>query len=618
MKLSHNLASVVRKLRVVAFGGHVEISSTEVSLPESTAALGALALRAGLAGLLLLGAASGSRAQTVTEFPLPNNNSAPQGIAVGPDGALWFPEETGNGVIGRIATDGTIAEFPLNLSLPAGVVPGLNSITAGPDGALWFTISFANAIGRITTSGAVSEFPLPRPSSQPSAITAGPDGALWFTETNQSKVGRMTTSGSVTEFAVPCCGGGGDQITVGSDGNLWFTQPTAVDIIRMTTAGAATTFADPNRGFPQGITAGPDGALWYADESIAQIRRISTAGVISGFAVPRAGNGNVNQPGPITMGPDGAFWFTTGNGGMIGRMTVTGTFTLTLVSGLEPILNAIVAGPDGALWFTDEGNSAIGRIPALVNNSPLVAAVLPTSRSVQVGHTATAFATIINSGGAALSGCAIAPFPVAASFTYQTTNPTTNALTGSPNTPTGIAAGASQSFVIAFSPNAPFTPANIILGFDCAGTDAASSDPGLNTLLLSASATPVPDIVALAASGDPGIVDIPGANGAGAFAVATVNVGASGSITASANTGSATLPVTLTLCQTNPQTGACLASPSASVATTINANDTPTFGIFVAGAASVPFSPAINRIFVQFTDSGGTVRGETSVAVRTQ
>ena len=48
---------------------------------------------------------------------------------------------------------------------------------------------------------------------------------------------------------------------------------------------------------------------------------------------------------------------------------------------------------------------------------------------------------------------------------------------------------------------------------------------GVSTLLLSASNTPVPHIVALAASVDPGYVDLPGANGAGAFSVASVNVG---------------------------------------------------------------------------------------------
>ena len=51
--------------------------------------------------------------------------------------------------------------------------------------------------------------------------------------------------------------------------------------------------------------------------------------------------------------------------------------------------------------------------------------------------------------------------------------------------------------------------------------------------------------------------------------------------------------------------------------TTINANATPTFAVFVQGSGNVPFDPAANRIFVRFS-SGGVTRGSTSVAVRTQ
>jgi probable HAF family extracellular repeat protein len=263
-------------------------------------------------------------------------------------------------------------------------------------------------------------------------------------------------------------------------------------------------------------------------------------------------------------------------------------------------------------------NHCDGPCPDLTTQ-PL-AAVLPASRSVTVGGTpATAFATIINPGPGAATGCGVAPeTALPANFTYQTTDPHTNALTGTANTPVAIAAGGSQSFVIAFTPTAAFLPTSVALRFACSGMIAAPVTSGLDTLLLSGSATPVPDVVALAASGDPGIVDIPGASGAGAFAVATVNVGAAGSITATANTGSATLPVSLSLCQTNPQTGACLATPAKSATTTMNANATQTFGIFVSGSGNVPFSPAVNRVFVQFADSNGVVRGSTSVAVRTQ
>jgi hypothetical protein len=168
------------------------------------------------------------------------------------------------------------------------------------------------------------------------------------------------------------------------------------------------------------------------------------------------------------------------------------------------------------------------------------------------------------------------------------------------------------------TPTGASAPAEVQISFMCGNGAPAPTNVGLDTLLLSASTTPVPDIVALAASNDPGIVDIQGATGDGDFAVATVNLGAAASITATANTGSVGLPVTLSLCQTNPASGACLAAPSASVTTTIATNATPTFGIFVTGGGTVPFAPATNRITVQFTDSTGAIRGATSVAVETQ
>ena len=182
-----------------------------------------------------------------------------------------------------------------------------------------------------------------------------------------------------------------------------------------------------------------------------------------------------------------------------------------------------------------------------------------------------------------------------------------------------IAAGAAQSFVLALTPTAPFPPTEVQFSFNCANSDPAQINVGLNTLLLSASLTSVPDIVALeATSTNDGIVNIGGTNGTGAFAVATVNLGASGSITASADTGAATLPVNISLCQTDPANGQCISGIGPSVTTQINANATPTFGIFVQGNGTVPFDPAANRVFVRFKDGGGVTRGSTSVAVRTE
>ncbi|HSF56803.1 MAG TPA: hypothetical protein VLD83_01905 [Candidatus Binatia bacterium] len=283
----------------------------------------------------------------------------------------------------------------------------------------------------------------------------------------------------------------------------------------------------------------------------------------------------------------------------------------------DELMEPFYAGPKDNIGLTSELFRDLGWV---ITPPTVVSAVLPNSRSVLVDASAAAFATIINAGPGIAIECGIAPITtIPATFFYQATNPFTNQIIGTPNTPVSIAAGAAQSFVFAFTPTAPFAPTDVQLSIDCANSAPSSIITGLNTLLLSASATPVPDIVTLAATlNNDGIVNILRATGTGVFAAAIANVGVGGAITGSADTGAAALPVSISICETNPGTGACLASPASSVTTTINANATATFGIFVAGAGDVPFDPAANRIFVRFKDAGGVTRGSTSVAVRTQ
>jgi streptogramin lyase len=82
------------------------------------------------------------------------------------------------------------------------VMPGsLAAIASGPDGNLWFTDQTNNIVGRITPQGMQREFPhvAGRPSS-PRGIVAGPDGNLWFTDFD--RIGQITTTGSLVEFSV--------------------------------------------------------------------------------------------------------------------------------------------------------------------------------------------------------------------------------------------------------------------------------------------------------------------------------------------------------------------------------------------------------------------------------
>ena len=249
----------------------------------------------------------------------------------------------------------------------------------------------------------------------------------------------------------------------------------------------------------------------------------------------------------------------------------------------------------------------------------LVSAVLPVSRAVEVGVPATAFATIINAGSQTATGCGITlATPVSGTFTYQTTDPSTNAVTGVPDTPTDIAAGASQSFVVSLTPDRELAPTEIAFDFDCDSTEPAALAPGVNTLLVSVSGDAGPDIVALAATAPaPGIVDVPGVGETGAFAVATFNVGAPGRMTVSTDTGDAAVAADVVLCPSDPTTGACLADPAASVTLDIASGETPTFSVFPQARLGIPFDPAANRVYVRFRDAEGLVRGSTSVAIRT-
>jgi hypothetical protein len=280
------------------------------------------------------------------------------------------------------------------------------------------------------------------------------------------------------------------------------------------------------------------------------------------------------------------------------------------------LLNLIVSG-----FFIDPAFAQPGSGAA----TSIVAAMLPSSRSVQVGTTATAFATIINAGGVTATSCGIDLLSsIPANFSYQTTDPGTNALIGTPDTPVDIAAGKLQTYVFSLTPIAPIAPIEIEFTFDCSNTNPATTIVGVNTLQFTVSATPVPDIIAMAAGtkgGMAGTVVIPYSDPrTGAFAAATTNLGTSGSITVSADTGNAMLPMTITICQSDPATGACLAAPTSTVTLTINTNEMPTFNVFVQdnrvnSSGAGLFDPAVYRIYLRFRDLGGITRGSTSVAV---
>lgn len=246
----------------------------------------------------------------------------------------------------------------------------------------------------------------------------------------------------------------------------------------------------------------------------------------------------------------------------------------------------------------------------------LNAAVLPYARAVQVNDTASAFGTVINNGTATANGCSVSlPAGIPAAFSYQTTN-ASNVLVGSPNTPVDIPAGGAQSFVFGIKPTASLFSTEIGLVFDCANSNPAPSYTGLNTLILTASPTPPPDLVAIGATpSNDGVVRLNSPTATGFFATAAVNIGSGGTVTASADDGGNGLPVALQLCETD-SAGEWITCGN-NLVRSVSADQTVYYTVFVTGTGQpISFDPANKRLFLRFSANGQTV-GATNVAVMT-
>jgi glucose/arabinose dehydrogenase len=532
------------------------------------------------------------------------------------------PVPVGNRVYRYTWNGSALVSRQLILDLP--VTPGPNhnggTMTFGPDGKLYVVIGELNRNGQLQNfSGAAA------PDDTGVIFRINDDGSAPSDNPFFNQGGNLAkyfAYGIRNSFGLAF-----DSVT----GKLWDTEngPANYDEINLVEPGFNSGWErvmGPSSRDAQGTTdlvIFPDSH--YADPKFAWFSTVGPTGIVfmngaslgvdyqNNVFVGDINNGNLYR---FRLNPtrDG-FIFTNPNLGDLVADNNAELQEIILGTGFVGITDLKI-GSDGLLYVL---SFSLGKI-FVVSRLSLVAAVLPNSRSVQVGVTATAFATIINGGAGTATACGLLLVTsLPATFSYQTTNPATNQVTGFPDTPVNIAAGGAQTYVFALTPSAPIAPTDVQVDFDCANLNPAAIVPGLNTLLFSASNTPVPDIVALAVTtSNDGILNVPGANGVGAFAVATVNVGAGGSITASADTGTSSLPVNIILCQTDPATGQCISSIASSITTTINANATPTFGIFVQSTGNVPFDPATNRIFVRFKDAGNVTRGSTSVAVRTQ
>ncbi len=336
--------------------------------------------------------------------------------------------------------------------------------------------------------------------------------------------------------------------------------------------------------------------------------------------------------------------------------SATAAFRWTASTGIQLIRDLV--GTDAASWSLDNavGVSADGTViagngtfggqsqgwiirldrPEVETETKLVVAVLPTARTSSPSSSGadvsgdidfpevSAYAAVINIGNVTARNTKISlPLSVPGVLNFQTSN-AQNTPVGPANTPIDIAPGAIQNFIFKIKPNAAFVQ-EIPLIFNGHNAPPAPAVQGVNTFLLSAAPTPIPDMLSIVVTptGD-GVLNLDGTHH-NAFGGATMNIASPGEVTFTVTDApfgqpGIGLPVDALICLTDMQ-GLCVqpAAPAASVTTTVAKDTILTYSVFAASKGpAISLDPAKNRLYVIAKGQNDIALGQTSVAVRSQ
>jgi virginiamycin B lyase len=116
--------------------------------------------------------------------------TVPYGVAAGSDGRLWLAERHPAGLQSLEASTPVHADQARTFGLPAGATP--LAIVTGPDGALWFSEETQNTIGKVDpeSDSPADLFDLPGDGHAGRPV-GGEDGNIWFADNGW--VGRVST-----------------------------------------------------------------------------------------------------------------------------------------------------------------------------------------------------------------------------------------------------------------------------------------------------------------------------------------------------------------------------------------------------------------------------------------
>ena len=132
-----------------------------------------------------------SETGAVQHFALPTENAGPAGLAIDPrTGMVWFTQGQADR-IGRLdPRNGQVTDYVMG-DQSTGMTSGPAGIAIAPDGGVWFA-KLEGKLGRVDPStGGIELIEVPEAARRPAGITVGPDGNIWSVALDGNSVLRF-------------------------------------------------------------------------------------------------------------------------------------------------------------------------------------------------------------------------------------------------------------------------------------------------------------------------------------------------------------------------------------------------------------------------------------------
>ncbi len=258
-----------------------------------------------------------------------------QGLAFGPDGALYLGSVMSEAVVQLDLASGEMTEA---VGPPLGEA---DDVAFGPGGTMAWTAINQGALRLRTATGGIETVAEGLPFVNP--VTFGPDGTLYAaTLFGPDRLWAYNlTEGSarvVTENI-----GGLNGFEFGGDGLLYTPLPMRQAIGRIDVATGALEVITEDAGDIVGVAWHPDGSLYGVSWSDGRVLQIDTAGgTVRTVATVEPPLDN------LAIGEDGTIYVT--------RSSDNGVIAVDLTSGAQTtVVRSDLAAPGGMTWVTRNG-----------------------------------------------------------------------------------------------------------------------------------------------------------------------------------------------------------------------------------------------------------------------